>query len=165
MACHHHRMCLSHYVRSSIPSFSSPLLPTRLSLCSRTLASTPIRFSSPSVSATCFTWDDVVRISDSQYSLQFSDDLQGFVEKIRVCNRGLVYISLNACLVAHKTQEKKIKIWAFVLICYAFFSRMGEAVKAVLESITGRFLDIWLKKTEIAKFLFSLCFLVTKQSI
>ncbi|XP_034699452.1 nudix hydrolase 20, chloroplastic-like isoform X1 [Vitis riparia] len=89
MACNHHHLRLSHSVRSSIASHSSPLLPTRLILSSRTLASTPIRVSSPSVSATCFTWDDVVRISDSQDSSQHSSDLQGFFEKIRVCNRGL----------------------------------------------------------------------------
>nr|CAN70130.1 hypothetical protein VITISV_032861 [Vitis vinifera] len=89
MACNHHQLRLCHSVRSSIASLSSPLLPTRLTLSSRTLASTPIRVSSPSVSATCFTWDDVVRISDSQYSSRHSSDLQGFFEKIRVCNRGL----------------------------------------------------------------------------
>ncbi|RVW47552.1 Nudix hydrolase 20, chloroplastic [Vitis vinifera] len=83
MACNHHHLRLSHSVRSSIASLSSPLLPTRLTLSSRTLASTPIRVSSPSVSATCFTWDDVVRISDSQYSSRHSSDLQGFFEKIR----------------------------------------------------------------------------------
>ncbi|CBI28108.3 unnamed protein product, partial [Vitis vinifera] len=89
MACNHHHLRLCHSVRSSIASLSSPLLPTRLTLSSRTLASTPIRVSSPSVSATCFTWDDVVRISDSQDSSRHSSDLQGFFEKIRVCNRGL----------------------------------------------------------------------------
>ncbi|XP_010656360.1 nudix hydrolase 20, chloroplastic isoform X1 [Vitis vinifera] len=89
MACNHHQLRLCHSVRSSIASLSSPLLPTRLTLSSRTLASTPIRVGSPSVSATCFTWDDVVRISDSQYSSRHSSDLQGFFEKIRVCNRGL----------------------------------------------------------------------------
>ncbi|XP_034699457.1 nudix hydrolase 20, chloroplastic-like isoform X2 [Vitis riparia] len=89
MACNHHQLRLCHSVRSSIASLSSPLLPIRLTLSSRTLASTPIRVGSPSVSATCFTWDDVVRISDSQYSSRHSSDLQGFFEKIRVCNRGL----------------------------------------------------------------------------
>ena len=119
MACNHHQLRLCHSVRSSIASLSSPLLPTRLTLSSRTLASTPIRVSSPSVSATCFTWDDVVRISDSQDSSRHSSDLQGFFEKIRVCNRGLVSLthslSVSLCMYAthvwlpRKARKRKLK--------------------------------------------------------
>ncbi|XP_057967984.1 nudix hydrolase 20, chloroplastic-like [Malania oleifera] len=90
MACNH---LLSH--RPSFVPFSSlcnfpihHVLHERLTLALRSpTRSTPMRYSTRSVlaSASSFTWDDVFRITKSG---DFSSDLRGFFDKIRICNRG-----------------------------------------------------------------------------
>ncbi|OMO80799.1 hypothetical protein CCACVL1_12746 [Corchorus capsularis] len=105
MACNPHH--LSHKIRCSISSLrkvKSPRASPNSSVTDFPFRSSPfyfrpIKFSdSPSLSAsttaaaaataTTFSWDDVVRVSQPEYNPHDSSDLRGFFDKIKACNRG-----------------------------------------------------------------------------
>ncbi|KAH9762075.1 Nudix hydrolase 20 [Citrus sinensis] len=53
------------------------------------IRSLPVATASISYRSSCtFTWDDVVRVSQPEYSPDDSSDLRGYFEKIKICNRG-----------------------------------------------------------------------------
>ncbi|KAK9211433.1 hypothetical protein WN943_000809 [Citrus x changshan-huyou] len=110
MACNFHH--LTQTIRLSFPplhnfkasdAFTNKSLittfPVRFSFHSSAKLTTSIRslrVDTPSISyrSSCtFTWDDVFRVSQPEYSPDDSSDLRGYFEKIKICNRGSVTIS------------------------------------------------------------------------
>ncbi|KAJ4953700.1 hypothetical protein NE237_030532 [Protea cynaroides] len=86
MACN---ASFSHRIPMSFDSFCnfsrSSLLRTRITSFRNF---NPIRVHSRSLMASSFSWDDVFRISQADNGLDDSSDLQGYFERISVCNRG-----------------------------------------------------------------------------
>ncbi|KAJ4708385.1 nudix hydrolase 20, chloroplastic-like [Melia azedarach] len=66
--------------KTSITTFPVRLLPTARSVSAASM--------SYSTCSSTFTWDDVVRVSQPEYSPDDSSDLHGYFEKIKNCNRG-----------------------------------------------------------------------------
>lgn len=68
-------------------SYLAPSLPSR-----RSIHHPPLRVSNSTsksaVSGSSFSWDDVIRVSQPEYNPHDSSDLQGFFDKISICNRG-----------------------------------------------------------------------------
>lgn len=98
MACNHRCRIISNKFKSSLFNLrNSPLfLPNRLKFSLRSSARNPIQYTSSSAvsaSSSSFTWDDVLQIAQSQDG---SSGLQGFFEKIDICNRGSVTLSLSS---------------------------------------------------------------------
>ncbi|KAK6941562.1 NUDIX hydrolase domain [Dillenia turbinata] len=67
-------------------SLSHHYFPKRLNLRSSSSSSSS---SSLKLSEISFTWDDVVRISQSDYFPNDSSDLTGYFDKVKTCNRGV----------------------------------------------------------------------------
>ncbi|KAL9443485.1 hypothetical protein AB3S75_016780 [Citrus x aurantiifolia] len=105
MACNFHH--LTQTIRFSFPplhnfkasdAFTNKSLittfPVRFSFHSSaklttSIRSLPVATASISYRSSCtFTWDDVVRVSQPEYSPDDSSDLRGYFEKIKICNRG-----------------------------------------------------------------------------
>ncbi|XAR53306.1 Thiamine diphosphokinase [Bertholletia excelsa] len=93
MACKCNLYCYSTFTSLYNFPIASPMLPKRpvmFSPYSLSLNSTRLG-SSSTLSANCFTWDDVITIARSESK---SSDLNCFLDKIKFCNRGSVRDSL-----------------------------------------------------------------------
>lgn len=79
--------------KTSITTFPVRLLPTARSVSAASM--------SYSTCSSTFTWDDVVRVSQPEYSPDDSSDLHGYFEKIKNCNRGSVIPYQRSCLASY----------------------------------------------------------------